>query len=102
MECRNSHNLQLGLSVLGCTYEVLLFRFHFKLFQIMGTRCSLFFVTFIFFPLHKDIVKILINCWNSDNLQLGFLFLVARTTYLYFGFTLNIFKLWEPAVVYFL
>ena len=52
MECRNSHNLQLGLFFLGSMYELLLFWFYVKLFQIMGTRCSLFFVTFIFCPLH--------------------------------------------------
>ena len=47
-------------------------------------------------------MKILMECQNSDNLQLGLFFWVARTSYFYFGFTLNISKLWEvPAVVFF-
>ena len=54
MECQNSNNLQLGLFILGCTYELFLFRFYIKYFQIMGTRYSLSFVTFIFCPLHQD------------------------------------------------
>ena len=103
MEFQLSDNLQLSPIFLDCTYELLLFRFYVKLFQIMGTRCSLVFVTFIFCPLHYDIVKILMECRNSHNLQLGlFFFLLARMSYFSFGFTLNFFKLWEPAVVYFL
>ena len=36
MECQNSPNLQLGLSLLGSTYQVFLFLSYVKVFQIMG------------------------------------------------------------------
>ena len=74
-------------------YEVLLFWFYVKYFQIMGTRCSLFFVTFIFCPLHQDIVKILMERQNSYNLQLGLFFGGCMYQILLFWFYVKLFQI---------
>ena len=78
------------------------FGFTLNLFQIMETRCSLYFVTFVCCPLYKYIVKILMEFRHSDNLQLGPIYGVAHTSYFCFGFKLEYFKLWRAAVPFFL
>ena len=70
MEFRHSHNLQPSRIVLGGTYQLILFWFNVTIFRILESCCSLFFVTFILFPLLYDIVKILMEFPNSNHLEL--------------------------------
>ena len=54
MEFQNSYHLQGGpIFLLSCMYQLMLFLFYVTVFQILGSRCSLFFVTFIFCPLQE-------------------------------------------------
>ena len=53
MEFQISCHLQRGpIFILSCMYQLMLFLFYVRVFRIMGSRCSLFFVTFVFCPLH--------------------------------------------------
>ena len=70
MEFRHSDNLQLSYVFWGGTYQLILFWFNVTIFRIMESRCSLFFVTFILFPLQYDIVKILMEFPNTYHLEL--------------------------------
>ena len=70
MEFRHSHNLQPSRIVLGGTYQLIFFWFNVTIFQILESFYSLFFVTFILFPLLYDIVKILMEFPNSNRLEL--------------------------------
>ena len=85
-------------------YQLILFLFYIRVFQILGSRCSLFFVTFVFCPLDLC-TKILCKfSWNFDIqiiCNLDRFFWVARTNSFYFGFTLEYFELWRAAIVYF-
>ena len=70
MEFQHSHNLQLSHIVLGGTYQLILFWFNVTIFRILESCYSLFFVTFILFPVLYDIVKILMEFPNSNHLEL--------------------------------
>ena len=52
----------------------------------MGSRCSLVFVTFIFCPLHYDIVKILMEFPYSNHFQL-IVRILALIIYIFFHIT---------------
>ena len=53
MEFQNSNHLQLGpIFLFSCMYQVLLYWFYDTVFRIMGSRCTLLFVTFVFCLLH--------------------------------------------------
>ena len=61
MEFQISYHLQRGpIFLLSCMYELMLFWFYVRVFQIMGSRCSRY-----------DIVKNLMEFLHSNNLQLS-------------------------------
>ena len=70
MEFRHSNNLQLSSVFWGGLYQLILFWFYVRKFRIMESRCTIFFVTFILFPLQYDIVKILMEFPNTYHLEL--------------------------------
>ena len=70
MEFQNSNHLQLGpIFLLSCMYQLMLFWFYITIFQIMGSRCSLFFVTFVFCPL--QVLKYRENSHHFFEIQYG-------------------------------
>ena len=70
MEFRHLDNLQLSYAFLGGTYQLILFWFYVRIFRIMESRCTLFFVTFKLFTLQYEIVKILMELPNTHHLEL--------------------------------
>ena len=70
LEFQISYHLQRGpIFLLSCMYQLMLFWFYVKVFQIMGSRCSLFFVTFVFCPL--QVLKYRENSHRSFEIQYG-------------------------------
>ena len=70
MEFRHLDNLQFSYVFLGGTYQVILFWFYVRIFRIMESCCTIFFVPFILFTLQYDIVKILMEFPNTHHLEL--------------------------------